>query len=77
MRKTVMMLATAFTALAGTPALAQITPAIPEGTPPAATPNAPVTFDVAAAKARIQASLDKQYPHLDALYKDCLLYTSD
>lgn len=70
MRKTVMMLATAFTALAGTPALAQITPAIPEGTPPAATPNAPVTFDVAAAKARIQASLDKQYPHLDALYKD-------
>ena len=70
MRKTWLTLATALTALAGAPALAQITPAIPEGTPPAAIPNVPVSFDVAAAKARIDASLDKQYPHLDALYKD-------
>ncbi|WBO23229.1 amidohydrolase [Sphingomonas abietis] len=33
-----------------------------------AAPNA--SFDVAAAKQRINAELDKDYPHLDALYKD-------
>jgi hippurate hydrolase len=35
-----------------------------------ATPVYAQTFDVAAAKARIDASLDKTYPELDALYKD-------
>ena len=55
MPKTLLMIATA---LAATPALAQSAPA------PA--PN----FDVAAARARIDAVLDKQYPHLEALYKD-------
>ncbi len=38
--------------------------------PAAAQTNAAPGFDVAAAKARIDATLDKQYPHLDALYKD-------
>ncbi|WP_317151627.1 amidohydrolase [Sphingopyxis indica] len=52
-------LLTLTTALIALPALAQA----PDGAPPAA-------FDVAAAKARINATLDRQYPHLDALYKD-------
>ena len=54
MRKTVLMLASALSVLAA----------------PAGAETAPASFDVAAARARIDASLDKQYPHLDALYKD-------
>ena len=54
MHKTVLMLASALSVLAA----------------PAGAETAPAAFDVAAAKARIDASLDKQYPHLDALYKD-------
>jgi len=37
---------------------------------PACAQNASAPFDAAAAKARIDASLDKNYPELDALYKD-------
>ena len=39
----------------------------------AATPSqgvSPPTFDAAAAHGRIEAILDRDYPHLDALYKD-------
>jgi hippurate hydrolase len=43
--------------LAALPALAQPAPTAPG-------------FDVAAALARIDATIDRQYPHLDALYKD-------
>ncbi|MGV7122502.1 amidohydrolase [Sphingopyxis sp. 550A] len=43
--------------LAALPVHAQTAPAAPG-------------FDVAAALARIDATIDKQYPHLDALYKD-------
>jgi hippurate hydrolase len=35
-----------------------------------ASPAYAQTFDAVAAKARIDASLDKNYPELDALYKD-------
>ncbi|QKR99000.1 amidohydrolase [Sphingomonas sp. CL5.1] len=67
MRKTLLMLATVLAAL---PATAQITPSIPDDAPVTSIPQVAPGFDVAAAKARIAASLDKQYPHLDALYKD-------
>jgi len=36
----------------------------------AATPGLAAPLDVAATKARVDAVLDKSYPHLDALYKD-------
>lgn len=52
------LLLTLTTALIAVPALAQ------------APTTAPPDFDVAAAKARIDTTLDQQYPHLDALYKD-------
>ncbi|MGB3846011.1 MAG: amidohydrolase [Sphingopyxis sp.] len=51
------------------PALACATPALAQNT---AEPSASAQpgFDVATARTRIDASLDRQYPHLDALYKD-------
>ena len=52
------ILLTLTTALAALPAHAQTAPATAPG------------FDVATALARIDATIDKQYPHLDALYKD-------
>ncbi|WP_298668632.1 amidohydrolase [uncultured Sphingomonas sp.] len=67
MRKTLLMLAATFIAV---PAVAQITPAVSEGAPPTPIPAIAPGFDVAAAVARINASLDRQYPKLDALYKD-------
>lgn len=51
------MLLTLTASLAAAPALAQ-------------TVSTPTGFDVTAARARIHTTLDAQYPHLDALYKD-------
>jgi amidohydrolase len=42
--------------------------AFAQNPPPSSSPEPP--FDAAVAKQRIDAALDKEYPHLDALYKD-------